>query len=600
MDDLLIGLASIIVLGIGAQWLAWRLRLPAILLLLVVGFMAGPVFGFLNPEALFGNMLFPIVSLSVAVILFEGGLSLDISELSNIGRVFRNLMLIGVPVTWVLATAFAYLLPGLELEIAILFGAILVVTGPTVIIPLLRHIRPNARVGSAVKWEGIVNDPIGAILGVLVFEAIIVVGGLEQGAAAAGLGILEAAVTGGLLGLAGAGVVVLLLKRYWIPDYLQSPVALALVMVVFTASNWVRPESGLLAVTVMGAALASQNYVPVRHIVEFKENLRVLLISALFIILSASLPLHHPDYTNPASIAFLAALILVVRPAAVALSTWGSEFDWRERVFLGFIAPRGIVAAAVISIFAIKLTELGNTGAARLVPLMFMVIVGTVAVYGILTPLLARWLGVATPNPQGMLLIGAAPWARELAKTLDQQGVQVLLADSNWGNVAAARRAGLKAHYANVLTDRALEQLELELDGIGRLLALTPNDEVNSLSTLHFADIFDRSHLYQLPPRGADPEQKQSEIPKHLRGRFLFRSDATHDYLSQRFASGAVIKANKLTAEFDFDAFVALYGETAIPLFVIRDSGDVLVYTVVSPPTAKAGMTLISVVDPRD
>ena len=599
MDDLLIGLARIIVLGIGAQWLAWRLRLPAILLLLVVGFMAGPVFGFLNPEALFGNILFPIVSLSEAVILFEGGLRVDISELSDIGRVFRNLMLIGVPVTWVLATAFAYLLPGLELEIAILFGAILVVTGPTVIIPLLRHIRPNARVGSAVKWEGIVNDPIGAILGVLVFEAIIV-GGLEQGAAAAGLGMLKAAVTGGLLGLAGAGVVVLLLKRYWIPDYLQSPVALALVMVVFTASNWVQHESGLLAVTVMGAALASQNYVPVRHIVEFKENLRVLLISALFIILAASLPLHDPDYTNPGSIAFLAALILVVRPAAVALSTWGSEFNWRERVFLGFIAPRGIVAAAVVSIFAIKLTELGNTGAARLVPLMFMVIVGTVAVYGILTPLLARWLGVATPNPQGMLLVGAAPWTRELAKTLDQQGVQVLLADSNWGNVAAARRAGLKAHYANVLTDRALEQLELELDGIGRLLALTPNDEVNSLSTLHFADIFDRSHLYQLPPRGADPEQKQSEIPKHLRGRFLFRSDATHDYLSQRFLSGAVIKANKLTAEFDFDAFAALYGETAIPLFAIRDSGDVLVFTVVSPPTAKPGMTLISVVDPRD
>ncbi|KPJ97265.1 MAG: hypothetical protein AMS20_17230, partial [Gemmatimonas sp. SG8_28] len=503
--------------------------------------------------------------------------------------------IVSVPVTWVPSSALAYYLLGLELEVAILFGAVLVVTGPTVIIPLLRHIRPGVRVGSAVKWEGIVNDPIGAILGVLVFEAILA-GGFEHGMAVAGLGMLKAAVIGISLGFAGAALVVILLRRYWIPDYLQSPMALSVVILAFVVSNHLQEESGLLAVTIMGAALASQNFVTVRHIVEFKENLRVLLISVLFIVLAARLPLRDPDYTSAASLAFLGALIFFVRPVAIALSTWKSKFNWRERVFLGFIAPRGIVAAAVVSVFALELVRFGDDSATRLVPLMFLVIVGTVATYGIATPLLARRLGVATPNPQGMLIVGAAPWVREVAKALQNQGVRLILADSNWGNVSAARRDGLRTQYANVLTEQALEHLELQLDGIGRLLALTPNDEVNALAALHFGEIFDSSHTFQLPPR--DQEVEAGGIPKHLRGRYLFRPDATYEQLIGRFRSGAVIKVNRLTDEFDFEAFRELYGETAIPLFTIRESGEVLIMTVQSPPTPKPGHTLISLVDP--
>jgi NhaP-type Na+/H+ or K+/H+ antiporter len=266
VESILVGLATIIALGIGAQWLAWRLKLPAILFLLLVGFLTGPVTGILDPDALLGELLFPIVSLSVAIILFEGGLSLDIAELREIGRVVRNLMTIGVLATWVLSTALATVFLGLDLSLALLFGAILVVTGPTVIIPLLRHIRPNARIGSTVKWEGIVNDPVGAILGVLVFEAIIA-GGFEAGIAVAARGMLEACLVGGGLGLAAAATVVLLLRRYWIPDYLQSPVALAIAVSAFALSNHVQAESGLLAVTIMGAALASQQFVSIKPIV---------------------------------------------------------------------------------------------------------------------------------------------------------------------------------------------------------------------------------------------------------------------------------------------------------------------------------------------
>jgi NhaP-type Na+/H+ or K+/H+ antiporter len=596
MEHILVGLASMVILGIAAQWLSWRLRMPAILLLLVVGFVAGPVTGFLDPTALLGDLLFPIVSLSVAIILFEGGLSLDVAELRDIGRVIGRLMTVGVVVTWALSTVFAVTLLDLDVGLALLFGAILVVTGPTVIIPLLRHIRPTARVGSAVKWEGIVNDPMGAILGVLVFEAIIA-GGMEAGLSVVVPGMLRAATVGALLGLGGAGLVVLLLDRHWIPDYLESPVALGLVFLAFALANRLQQEAGLLAVTVMGSALASQQRVSMYRIVEFKENLRVLLIATLFIILAARLPLRDPDYYSVESLLFLAALILIVRPASVAAATWGSKFTWRERIFIAAMAPRGIVAAAVVSVFAIELTDAGRSEAARLVPLMFLVIVGTVGIYGTVTPVLARVLKVAKPDARGMLLIGAAPWVREVATLLESSNVQVLLADSNWANVMAARRAGLPAFYGNMLTEGALEEVEFKLDGIGQFLALTPNDEVNALATLHFQELFDRSRMYQLSPDESARGRRGRGIPPHLHGRFLFHHDATHAYITQRIERGAVIKRTPLTKEFDVAAFREHYGESALPLFVVKESGEIVIGTATAPVDPKPGQTVISLVD---
>jgi NhaP-type Na+/H+ or K+/H+ antiporter len=506
---------------------------------------------------------------------------------------------LGVLVTWTLATAFGVLLLDLDLGLALLLGGVLVVTGPTVIVPLLRTIRPSPRIGSTVKWEGIVNDPIGAILGVLVFE-VLLAGGFEAGIGVAALGMLRASVIGVVFGLGGAAVIVVVLRRHWAPDYLQNPLVLGLVVLVFAIDNAIQDESGLLAVTVMGAALASQRFVSVRHIVEFKENLRVLLIASLFIILAARLPLEDPDYWSAGSLSFLAVLILVVRPAAVTVATWRSRLSWRERVFLGVMAPRGIVAAAVASVFAIQLVAIGYVQAGRLVPLTFLVIVGTVGFYGIVGPLVARSLGIATPNPQGLLLIGASPWVRDVAAALKEKGTKIVLADSNWANVAAARREGLEAFYANVLTEGALEELELKLDGVGRFLAVTPNDEVNALATLHFEDLFDRSHMYQLPPDISVREHRRRGIPEHLRGRFLFRTDATHAAITQRFESGAVIKRTHLTSEFDFDAFLTRHGNDTIPMFIIKESGDVVVLTARAPVEPKPGQILISLAPADD
>ncbi len=595
LPETLAGLAGIVVLGVAAQWLAWRLKLPSILFLLIVGFVAGPVVGFVNPDQLLGDLLFPIVSLSVAIILFEGGLSLDVAELRIVGKVVRNLVSIGALVTWILAGVLAYTALGLSLPLAALLGAILVVTGPTVIGPLLRHIQPQAKIGSAVKWEGIVNDPIGAILAVLVFE-VVLAGGFEAGATVAAVVIVKAVTIGGALGLAGAGIIVLLLSKHWVPDYLQNPVALAFVLMVFTASNLLQAESGLLTVTVMGSALASQKIVAVRHIVEFKENLRVLLLSILFIVLAARLPTEASAYTDAGSFLFLGGLILLVRPAAVALSTLGSKFNWRERVFLGMMAPRGIVAAAVSSLFALELVEHGYPNAERLVPVTFLVIVGTVAVYGLSAPTIARVMGLATPNPQGMLFVGAAPWVREVARLLVKENVLVILVDSNWVNVTASRRAGLASHHVNILSDQTIE--DLDLNGVGRLLALTPNDEVNTLAALRFQDVFGRSGVFQLPPTGANTGD--SRVSLELGGRTLFAKGATHAELSARLSKGAVIEKHRLTEEFGFEAYQARYGETAIPMFLLRESGEVVIFTSEGgpTPTPKAGQTLISLVDP--
>ena len=257
-EELLISLAAILVLGIGAQWLAWRISLPAILLLLIFGFIAGPVTGLINPDELFGDLLLPLVSVSVGIILFEGGLSLKFSEVRQLTGVIRNLVTIGVLVSWILTSIISYFIFGLGLQISVLLGAVLVVTGPTVIIPLLRHVRPTGRVGSIIKWEGIIIDPIGAVLAVLVFY-VIISGGFQQATTVVLISIFKTLIVGAVLGLAGAKLVIVILKRHWVPDFLQNPVALMVVVFVFACSNLVQTESGLLSVTLMGIALANQS-----------------------------------------------------------------------------------------------------------------------------------------------------------------------------------------------------------------------------------------------------------------------------------------------------------------------------------------------------
>jgi NhaP-type Na+/H+ or K+/H+ antiporter len=394
-EQALFALTTIIIVGITAQWLAWRFKIPAIFLLILLGIVSGPVLHLIVPDRLFGNLLFPLTSIAVALILFEGGLNLRIADLKQAGAAVRGLICVGVIVTWLAGALAGYLLLGFDCQVALLLGAILVVTGPTVIVPLLRQVPLTRRLAAILRWEGILIDPLGAMLAVLVFEARFS-DGIHEAIKFAFLGAGKTILLGGSLGILGAGLIAFLIKRSYIPDYLQIPVTLTVIVSVYATANLLRTESGLLAVTILGISLANQKTVAVGQIINFFENLRVILLSSLFTVLAARLSFNDLGYMlSWNSLAFLGLLILVVRPVAVTLGTIRAGLSRRERIFLGFVAPRGIVAASVSSIFAMQLQAAGVIQAERLEPVTFLIIIGTVTVYGLSVAPLARRLGVS-------------------------------------------------------------------------------------------------------------------------------------------------------------------------------------------------------------
>ncbi|ARA93362.1 cation:proton antiporter [Rhodothermaceae bacterium RA] len=604
VEHILIGIVSVLVLSIGSQWLAWRFRIPSILLLLVVGFLAGPVLHLLEPSSLQGDWLFAFVSLAIGLILFEGGLSLRLKDLREVGRAVLHLITIGVLVTWVLVALAAHFVLGFNPSLSILLGALLTVTGPTVITPLLRHVRPSGRVGAVAKWEGITIDPVGAILAVLVLEAIrlIAEGGGGSGDFRSALGhafeglLLEVFISVGV-SISATFVMVMVLRRRVVPDYLQNSFVLMVLVSTFAIANHLQDEAGLLTATLMGIIMGNQRYVPVRHIIEFKENLSVLLIGSLFILLSARLELSDLRYIDANSFLFLGLLILVVRPAAVLLSSLGTTLTFREQAFLAWLAPRGIVAAAVAALFSFRLEEIFPGQVRGLVPIVFFVIVGTVAVYGLTIAPVARWLGLAQPNPQGVLFVGAHRWARRLAQVLRERGFPVLLIDTNQHNVAEAEEAGLPARHADALSEAVIDQLDL--GGLGRMLAVTPNDVVNSLVALHFIDVFGRNEVYQLAARPESRRMRDSDLPMHLRGRPLFGAKTTYTTIQQRFEKGHEVQAFEITDKRTYQTLRETYGEHLIPLFTIGSDGTLGIVSEVDRLTLKSGDTLLALVPPE-
>lgn len=603
--DLLLALTGLIGMAVLAHWVSWRLRIPSILLFLAFGFLIGPVFQIIDIDALMGELLFPIVSLAIAIILFEGGLTLRVGDLKQIESVVWRMLSVGVVITWALTTLLASLLLGFSLQMSLLTGAILTVTGPTVIIPLLRQVRPKRRVSSILRWEGILIDPIGVALTVLVFDAI----STAEPVSGVGLllvGLLETAVVGVVIGYTAARLLIEGMRRHWIPEYLDIPITLFLVLTAFAISNVLQAESGLLTVTIMGVVLANQglrvfkgwrlggNQTPVSidRIVEFKETLQTLIVSLLFIMLAARLQRDDIARIGPGAILFVLALILIVRPFMIWICTLRSPLTWQERVFMGWMAPRGIVAAATASILGITLTAAGIEGGAQLTPVIFAVIIGTVIVYGLSAGPLAARLGLAQPNPQGTLIIGAHAWAREIAEALNKAGFYILLVDTNWNNVTAAQMAGLNVTYGNVLSSQTDDLLDLT--GIGRVLALTSNDEVNALVSLKFANLFERANVFQLAPVRGDGEPLG--IARAMGGRLLFGESATFKALSRAFANHSTIRITNLTPEFSVPDYQSFYNGEARVLFAVDKAHKLLINTADMPLKLQEGMSVISLV----
>lgn len=573
LDSGIIAFAFIGLISFASQWLAWRVKLPAILFLLASGLLIGPVTQQFNPDALFGDLLFPLISLAVAIILFEGSLTLDLKEIRSQKGVVQRLITIGAAITWAVVAVATHYLFGLSWELSILFGALTVVTGPTVIVPMLRTVRPNADVGNILRWEGILIDPLGALLVVVVYE-FIVAQGQAQGALSGMLAFVEIIASGTVLGLAAGWILGFILKRRWVPEYLENMATLSMVFVSFSVANMLAHESGLLAVTLMGMWLANQKDIRISEILNFKEHLTVLLISGLFIILAARLTLDDLIALGWMPFALLAIMQFIARPLSVWVSAIGSTLSWQEKSLLSWIAPRGIVAAAVSALFAIKLEQSGEADAAILVPLTFSVIFGTVVLQSATSRMMARWLGVAEPPPNGFLIVGANNIARTIALELRKNKVDVLLTDSNWDNIRAARMDGLRTFYGNPVSEYAEQRLDLV--GLGKLLGLSPERSINTVAGMRFGNEFGQHNIYALRT-SVDARLSEMHIDgEEHRGQYLFNKNLTYSKFSSMLAQGAELHSTRLSSEFTWNDFQQQNGKDAIPLFAITPEGKVL------------------------
>ena len=503
-------LAGIIILGILAQWVAWRLKIPAILPLILIGLFVGPVSTLLSEdgtqwiqpiwngqEGFFpGESLFFFVSLAIGIILFEGGLTLRISEAKKVGGVIGKLISLGSLITFIGCGVSAHFLLELSWKISFLFSGLIIVTGPTVITPILRNIPLRKEVSAVLKWEGILIDPIGALVAVLVFEFISVKGDLgftKQAFVEFGKIVL----IGFSFGISGGYALLFAIRRKFIPHYLLNVVSLSVVLLIFVESDVFAHESGLLSVVVMGMFLGNSDLPNLKELLYFKESLSVLLISILFILLSANITLDDLILVANYKTAILFAIIIfIIRPLGVFLSTAGSSLKTNEKMFISWVGPRGIVAAGIASLFGTKLATNGVPGAEYITPLVFSVVLVTVLLNATTARLFAKMVGVFLTKSEGVLIVGASKFPRLIAEFLKNNGRHVVLIDSNKQNVELAIQSGVEAFAIDIYSNNLADNIELS--DIGYLMSLTGNGEINKYAINKFEKQFGENGAYRL------------------------------------------------------------------------------------------------------
>lgn len=559
-------IAGIAVCSVIAQWLAWAFKVPAILFLLLIGLALGPFSGTLDPDALLGDLLFPVVSLSVAVILFEGSLTLHFKELKGIGKVVRNLCSIGMLATFAVIATTAIFVLELNWQVAAVLGAVLVVTGPTVIAPMLNAMRPDKDIDRILRWEGIVIDPIGALFAVLVFEAVSLVGG--EGIFSHTLWALVSTLGVGIsIGVASGYLTTYLIRKEWLPFELHKFAILALVLFSFTLSNHLSHESGLLAVTIFGIWLANQDDLEIDSVLEFKEDLSMILISSLFILLAARLKLEDLMLLDTDVFIFLAVVLFIARPLSIFLSTFNTDLPIKSRILLSWIAPRGIVAAAVGSVFALSMTKSQIADADKMVPLIFTVIIVTVVLQSLTATPFARLLGVRQPKPNTLLIIGANHVARAVAKGLKDQNIDVYLSDPAWENCKMARMDGLPCYYGNPQSEHA--ERYLPLTSLKSVLALSPNRHHNALGVQYFSHLLGDQCVYSLKS-STNHAKANKDSATFLSRQILFGDEGNYAKLSSMMAKGGKVSVTRISEEFKWEQYKEVNSE-AIPLFVLTE-----------------------------
>jgi CPA1 family monovalent cation:H+ antiporter len=556
--------------------------------LIAAGLVLGPGTGVIEltmpqPE------LAELIGLGVAIILFEGGMDLKLGEFRRVGNGIGRLTIAGPPVAWLAGSLAAHHIAGLSWPVAVVLGAILVVTGPTVIMPLLRQAKLNKQSASLLKWEGIVNDPVGVLLAVLTFQYFTTGGGWERTAAGVGAAIGAAAVLGG----AGGWLTGWLFQRGAVPEHLKAPILMVQVLVVYWASNLVQHEAGLLSVTVMGLVVGNMKLVDREALQRFKENLTVVLLSVLFIVIPSQLRPDQLAMLDWRIAAFVAVTLLLVRPLTIAVATLGSPMRREDKILLAWIAPRGIVAAATAGIFGPALVAAGHADAEKLLPITFGVIIATVLAHGLSIGWLARRLNLAAKGANGLLIVGASPWTAALARALKALQIDVMLVDGSYWRLKDVRMAGIDVYYGEILSDHAEHMMETQ--HLSHLLCATDNDFYNALVCKAQGRHFGLHRTFQLATlRAEGPELKRLTLQQ--RGHFAFDRSANHAALHERLREGWAVQSTRLSPSYGFSELRNRLGEPGsgwLLLGGVSPSGMFRLYSYEQRFKLEAGWTVI-------
>jgi NhaP-type Na+/H+ or K+/H+ antiporter len=577
----MVELAGIVILGIIAQWVAWRLKLPAILPLILIGLLVGPLSTLYTEDGskliepiwngekgLFpGETLYYFVSLAISIILFEGGLTLKKAEIANVGPVITKLITLGSVITFFGAGIAAHYIFGLTWQISFLFAALIIVTGPTVITPILRNIPLKKDVSAILKWEGILIDPIGALVAVLVFEFISV----GEGSGYTQTALIEfgkIVLFGTTFGFTFAHALAFAIKKKMIPHYLLNVVSLSVVLLVFVESDVFAHESGLLAVVVMGMVLGNMNLPNLKELLDFKESLSVLLISILFILLAANINLSDLVLVQNWKTALLFGIVVfIIRPLGVLLSSQGSNLKWNEKLFIGWVGPRGIVAAGIASLFGSKLLVKGEPGAEYITPLVFVIVLGTVLLNATTARMVAKWVGVMLRVSKGILIVGASEPSRLIAKYLQNNGRHVVLLDNNPAHIEKATQDGLEALETNIFTDTL--QDNIELNDVGFLFGFTGNNDINNYVINTLGKDFGEHGTYRLMS-GQELLQQRPNSENHL-----FSTDFDFNRLVEVTHRFPEIHETDLT---DWESLDKMKNGNRLPLFLKEPKGELYVF----------------------
>ncbi|MFC4402802.1 cation:proton antiporter [Gracilibacillus xinjiangensis] len=595
VDSLLLIFMIIGILGIGSQWIAWKFQLPAIVVMSIAGLLAGPILGIINPEQAFGDLYRPFISIAVAIILFEGSLNLNFKEVKGLGKPVFRIVTWGAFLAWILGSLTAHYVAGLSWAVAFVIGGIFIVTGPTVILPLLRQSKLKPVPAKILKWEGIIVDPFGALLAVFAFEIIMFLSADSRDASALLLFLL-ASLFAVVLGYIFGKVIGWAFETGHIPEFLKSPAMFGAVITCFTIADEVKHETGLLAVTAMGMTLANMGISSIKDMRHFKENISILLISTVFILLTSSLTVDTlMDVFRPEIIGYVLLMLFVVRPVSIFLSTIKSGLSLQEKTLVGWIAPRGIVALTVASYFANVLEDEGFEGASLVTSLTFALVFSTVCVHGFSIGWIAKKLNLSSQGKPGAIIVGSNRFSVALAKVMEELKIPVIVVDSSWDRLHRARRAGINHTHGEVLS----EQMEYTIDftPYDYLISATEYDSYNALVCSTCIPGFGRKNVFRLPRQTRSGDHLEN-IDNTIGGKELFTPPEGIEELKYKLKAGYVLRKTSITEQYTCEEYLRNKHKETVLLFVLKHSKQIEFFAEGNETTASAGDTIVSLTPP--